>query len=240
MINLKERSSQDELMDDLHCSGPVVEQTLRELDLINRLLGGNQISIQALKTLVKGHEDKEMILVDLGCGGGDILINMAQWAKRHDYQMKFVGVDANENIVQYARENCKGYPEISFEPMNIFSKEFLSKKYDIVHSSLFTHHFTDNQLVSLFSNIKHQARVGMIINDLHRHWLAYYSIKVITSILSRSAMVKNDAAISVARAFKRKELSTLLNMAGLDDIRLSWNWAFRWKVIYKNPLFANH
>ena len=232
---LKSRSQEEELMDDLESSGPVVDQTLKELDSINKLLGGNHLSLQGLKRILKGHEDMEVTIGDLGCGGGEMMKLMADWGRKNGYSLKFIGIDANPNIIEYAERNCSDYSEISFLPINIFSEEFRKIRFDIIHSSLFTHHFSDEELVDLFRSFKSQSRLGIIVNDLHRHWLAYFSIKIITSLFSKSQMVKNDAALSVARAFKKTELRTIMEKAGLDQFTLNWKWAFRWKLVYINP-----
>jgi hypothetical protein len=79
--------------------------------------------------------------------------------------------------------------------------------------------------------LKHQVRIGIVINDIHRHWLAYYSIKLLTRLFSKSAMVKFDAPLSVLRAFSRQELSDILHQAGIRHFQLSWKWAFRWQAV---------
>lgn len=228
---LEVRSYEKELMDDLESTGTVIVQTLKELDTINRLLGGNQVSIQGLQKLMQGRANTPTTLVDLGCGGGDILILMAKWARKKGYNIQFIGVDANQSIVEYAQENCKAYPEISFSTVNIFADQFRAQTFDIIHASLFTHHFTDEELLAMFQQYKHQAKLGIIVNDLHRHWFAYHAIKILTRLLSNSEMVRNDAAVSVARGFKKIELEKLLQQAGIKDYQLAWRWAFRWKLV---------
>lgn len=227
---LEHRSEEIEIMDDLEISGPVVAQTLRELNTINKWLGGNQISISAFKKMATGK--KSISLVDLGCGGGDIMKEMAQWARKNNIKTTFTGIDANPNIIEYARKNTIDYPEISYQAINIFSEEFRSQSFDIVHCCLFTHHFSNKELIQLFSQFKHQAHDGVIINDLHRHSLAYWSILALISLFSKSEMVKNDATVSVARSFKKSELIEILREAGIVDYQLAWKWAFRWKVIF--------
>lgn len=227
---LEHRSQEIEIMDDLDVSGEVVNQTLRELNTINRLLGGNQISVSAFKKMAK--ERQEISLADLGCGGGDIMVEMARWARKKKIKSRFVGVDANSNIVEYATENTEAYPEITYQPLNIFDAEFENIKVDIIHCCLFTHHFLEEELIGLFKKFKAQAQVGVIINDLHRHPLAYWSIKVLTSLFSKSKMVRNDASVSVARGFKRSELVQILEEAGIENYSLTWKWAFRWKLIF--------
>lgn len=229
MINLKVRSTEKEIMDDLSISGEVVDQTLRELDVINRYLGGNQISLLAFRKIVEENAVKS--LVDLGCGGADILKEMALLADKSGQEIAFRGIDANAEIIAYARNNTSDFPNIDFQAINIFSKEFGQQKFDIIHSCLFTHHFTKAELITCFKSWKTQARKSIIINDLHRHWLAYYSIKVITRLFSKSYMVRNDAAVSVARGFKKSELISILHEAGIDNYQIKWKWAFRWQIV---------
>lgn len=226
---LERRSTEIEIMDDLEISGAVIDQTLKELDVINRKLGGNAISLRTFKKLLKERDIKSV--ADLGCGGADILIEMASVAQKLNKEVSFTGIDANPNIVQYAQNHTQSWKNINIKCKNIFSQEFQETAYDIIHCCLFTHHFTDGQLTELFKSFKRQAKVGIIINDLHRHWLAYHSIDLITRFFSKSYMVRNDAAISVARGFKKKELEEILAKAGISNYSLSWKWAFRWQLI---------
>ncbi|MEQ9466157.1 MAG: methyltransferase domain-containing protein [Ekhidna sp.] len=227
---LEHRSEEQEIMDDLTISGEIIGQTLRELNTINRRLGGNQISVSAFRKLAHGHQN--ITLADLGCGGGDIMAEMASWARRKGLKAKFIGIDANEHIVEYAKENTRDFPEIAYSSMNILDRAFAKESYDIIHCCLFTHHFTSAQLSKLFGQFKRQSRIGVIINDLHRHPLAYWSISLLTTLFSRSSMVQNDAAISVARGFKKKEIEEIMRNAGIEKYELSWKWAFRWKLIF--------
>lgn len=227
---LEHRSDEIEIMDDLEISGPVVPQTLKELNTINKRLGGNAISISAFKKMARNR--KSIRLVDLGCGGGDIMMEMAKWARKKKIDASFVGIDANPHIIQYAQENTSAFPEISYQAINIFSEEFKSQSFDIIHCCLFTHHFSDKELISLFKQFETHSELGVIINDLHRHPLAYWSIIVLISLFSKSEMVKNDASVSVARAFRRNELEHILKEADIEEYSLAWKWAFRWKLTF--------
>ena len=213
------------------CDGPVIARTLAELDAINRLLGGNHISINAFKSLIK-NRTQPIHLVDLGCGSGDIMKIMADICRKKGVKATFTGIDANPNIVAYAKNHTKDYPEIDYKCINILSDAFQEIQCDVIHTCLFCHHFSSEQLMQLFSTFKKMAREKVIINDLHRHFLAYYSIKWLTNLFSQSDMVKNDAATSVARGFKRSELQEILKGARITAPKLSWAWAFRWKLVY--------
>lgn len=233
-----QRSQHIEIMDDLNCHGEVVEQTLRELEVINRWLGGNDVTISGIKKLVEGNnlESRVITIADLGCGGGDILKEIDRWANKHNFKVRLIGIDANPFIVRFAERNCSHYANIEFRVQNVFDPDFQSQSYDIVIATLFTHHFNSRDLSQLFSSLYQQARIGVVINDLHRHWFAYHSIKILTGLFSRSKMVKFDAPLSVLRAFAKKELVDILNNAGIERYFLRWKWAFRWQLIIPKTL----
>ncbi|MFY0591655.1 methyltransferase domain-containing protein [Roseivirga sp.] len=229
----KQRAYEDELMDDLDSGGEVIDQTLRELETINRWLGGNYVTINGILQLLKRHDPKEtLIIADLGCGGGDILKLVANWARKSKINVELHGYDANPNIIKYAQENCSEYAEIHFHVEDIFGESFQENKYDIVLCTLFTHHFKDDQLIKIFHQFKVQAKKGVVINDLHRHWLAYYSIKLLTQVFSKSPMVKYDAPLSVRRSFRRNDIKNIMEKAEISQFSLKWMWAFRWQLIF--------
>jgi 2-polyprenyl-3-methyl-5-hydroxy-6-metoxy-1,4-benzoquinol methylase len=219
-------------MDDLEASGPIIPQTLKELDIINQRLGGNYVTTNGLDQLIKEAPKRQLRIADLGCGGGDILKLVAQWASKRGYDVDLVGFDANPHIIEYAKENCSDFPEITFSVQDIFSDRFKSQKFDVILCTLFTHHFHEDDLVKIFMQFKEQANTGVIINDLHRHWLAYYSIKLLTGLFSKSEMVKNDGPLSVKRAFKKPDLEQIMSRASITKFTLKWMWAFRWQLIF--------
>lgn len=229
----EERAYEEELMDDLDSGGEIIDQTLRELETVNRLLGGNHVTINGLDKLLGNHSETDPIVIaDLGCGGGDIMILVAKWARKKGYSVELKGYDANPNIIAYAERNCTNYPEISFYTEDIFSDSFKANRYDIVICTLFTHHFKDDQLISIFNQFKTQAKIGVVINDLHRHWFAYHSIKLLTQLFSKSPMVRYDAPLSVRRAFRKNELERIMKSADIGSFSLKWMWAFRWQLIF--------
>jgi 2-polyprenyl-3-methyl-5-hydroxy-6-metoxy-1,4-benzoquinol methylase len=141
------------------------------------------------------------------------------------------GIDANAKAIEFAQAHTPPRSDIVFETVNIFSPRFHQRKFDIVTASLFFHHFTSAELIAFFERLKDQVSIGFVINDIHRHQLAYYSIKSLTGLFSKSAMVKNDAPLSVLRAFTKAELADILRRAGIANFRIRWCWAFRWQVV---------
>ena len=234
MPDFSNRSADIEIMDDLNCLGPVLEQTLRELEVINKWLGGNAITIDALdQLLITKPESESISIADLGCGNGDMLKIISAWGKSRGTSLKLVGIDANPNTIDVAKQNLGATPTVEFKVMNIFDEEFRQQKFDIVIGTLFYHHFSDHQLIEFFSQLKKQVRIGFIINDIHRHWLAYFSIKTLTQAFSKSAMVKYDAPLSVLRAFKKRDLKLIMQASRITNYSIRWKWAFRWQVVVK-------
>lgn len=219
-------------MDDLAFTGDEMRITLKELETINRWLGGNSATISGLNILISGN-DTPTTIADIGCGRGDMLKLMAKWAQTKGLKLRLTGIDANRSIIDYAKENTIDYPEITYECLNIFSDDFQNKKYDIISCSLFAHHFTDQELVALLKTLHNQTKLGIVINDLHRHWLAFHFIKYVTAAFSGSRMIKNDAPLSVLRSFTRDDWSRILSLACVKNYSLAWKWAFRWQLIIR-------
>lgn len=229
MGKFKQRSEAKELMDKLDSGGEEIKQTLQELKIINRWLGGNAVTTNGLKKLLS--TSRSISIVDLGCGGGDMLKLMSAWCRKKAYNVKLSGIDANPNIIAYARENTRAYQEINYIAADVFSEKFSELKFDVATATLFCHHVTDQQLIELLRQLKTQAKIGIIINDLHRHWFAYYSILMLTRLFSKSEMVKHDASLSVLRSFRKEDWKKILNAAGIKHFDLRWKWAFRWQLV---------
>lgn len=228
MPDFSKRSTEPEMMDDFQLGHDCIDPIMDELELINKLLGGHQVFIDAFRKI--GLKDG-MRISDWGCGGGDSLRMIALWSRKRGLKLQLIGVDATLAAVEFARQKSKDYPEISYIHADVMSDELEPGAFDIVISSLFTHHFENESWKKLILRMAECARQAVIINDLHRHWFAYHSIGMLTRFFSRSEMVKHDSQLSVLRSFKRADLEKLLKEAGISNHSIRWMWAFRWQVI---------
>jgi 2-polyprenyl-3-methyl-5-hydroxy-6-metoxy-1,4-benzoquinol methylase len=231
MPNLKHRSFDAEIMDDLNLPVSEITPVLEGLGKVNSWFGGHKEVVEALK---KFPVKDGYIISDWGCGGGDTLIAIAHWAGRWQMNLKLTGIDAAPAAINYARNASKGFENIGYVQADVINDTALLGNHDVIISSLFTHHFDDNDWVTMIKNMQASAKKGIIITDLHRHRILYYAVIFITHVLTRNKMVRYDGPLSVRRGFKKQELLTLLKKAQIDNFKLTWKWPFRWAlVIYK-------
>lgn len=211
-----------------------IRRNMEELEQINKWLGGHAITIAGLKKLVK--DKKQLSICEIGCGGGDNLAAIASWCRKKGISVTLTGIDINPFCIHTAMEKWKKDPSLaSFTPINFITSDYKlvqpGERFDIIFSSLFCHHFSREELVIQLQWMQKQARMGFFINDLHRHPIAYHSIKILTKLFSRSYLVKNDAPLSVKRSFVKSDWLLLLEEVGIDTFSVHWKWAFRWLVV---------
>lgn len=227
-MNLAKRSYQKELLDADNIPFEDIAQTMRELNSINTLLGGHAITLNGFKQLAK--DKKELTVCEIGCGGGDNLVAIVQYCQKNEIQIRCIGIDYNSECIAFAKQN-KHLKDLTTFICSDYAKVNFDNPPDIIFSSLFCHHFTDEQLVLQLKWMHTHARLGFFINDLQRHWLAYNLIHFLTQAFSKSYLVKNDASLSVARGFKKWEWQALFSKAGVTNYQIAWKWAFRYLIV---------
>jgi 2-polyprenyl-3-methyl-5-hydroxy-6-metoxy-1,4-benzoquinol methylase len=230
LVNTTYRSKDIEIMDDLDMSGEVLINSLDQIASINKWLGGNKLTIDGIKILLENKTKNETIkIVDLGCGNGDMLRKVAEFGKKNSFQFELLGIDANQATIDYANELSVNYPEITYKKEDVLSNEFETESYDIALCTLFLHHFEDAVALNFIQNLAKKAKFGIVINDLHRHRLAYYLFKVVT-LFSTNQMAKKDGLLSILKGFKRKDLERFSKKINFKST-LTWRWAFRYQWI---------
>lgn len=228
MVDLKQRSYQKELLDadDIPFADIVV--CMKELNIVNTYLGGHAITREGIRT-VAGKKASDLSICEIGCGGGDNLNAVNKAFK--NVSKHFIGVDLKKECVAFAAGQ---YPALKGEWIaSDYAEVSFAKQPDIIFTSLFCHHFTDEQLVFMLKWLHKNSRQGFFVNDLHRHWLAFYLIKWITAGFSQSYLVRHDASLSVARSFKKADWRRLMKEAGILNYSIKWRWAWRWLVLVK-------
>ena len=231
-VDTTSRSNDTELMDDFSMKGELLRDTLDKLGSINKWLGGNRVTLNGLRQLLEHQpKDKVYTIVDIGCGHGDILRLIAEYGRKHNYSFQLIGIDANQDAIDYAVELSTAYDELSFKKLDVFSEAFQAMEYDVVLSTLFLHHLDGMEIRSLLKLMSTKAKLGVVVNDLHRHRLAYGLFKLLGTVISNH-MIVQDGLTSILRAFKRKEIEQISDQLNLNS-QISWKWAFRYQWLIK-------
>lgn len=234
-IDITYRTKEAEIMDDFLMEGEELRVALDKIAHINKLLGGNTLTLKAVKRLVQQMDKTAVITIaDIGCGNGDMLRLLADYGKKDNLKFNLIGIDANQYTVDYAEKLSNKYDNITYECLDIFKPEFAVLQYDIVLCTLTLHHFEDGDIETILNTFYKNATSGIIINDLHRSKTAYRLFSLIGQVFHLGEMAKQDGLISILRGFKKQDLEAFSKRLGFKKYSITWRWAFRYEwIIYK-------
>ena len=231
-IDTTHRLEQDEIMDDFDLRGEELEKILQDLDTVNKLLGGNKITIDGLKELIQKFPEKKKIkILDVGCGNGSILKEIARYGRKQGFAMELCGIDANEHAIAIARKNCGDFPEIKFRSIDVFSEEFKAMRGDVILCTLTLHHFKDAEVVRLLQSFVEMVSIGIVVNDLRRSKRAYRLFQAFSAVFLRKEIARKDGLTSILRSFKKEDLDSYGKKLPVHDQKIRKKWAFRFQWI---------
>ena len=221
------RNYTSELIDDFSIRDERIDLALQELKIINKFLGGNKTTKKGLKILLQDFPPKSFVkILDAGSGTSDIL----RANRNIKLNLIIYGIDLNIRTCKIAKLIAS---DLNIVCGNISSIPFKPSEFDVVHASLFLHHFNEKDIQYLLMQMLETVKYGIIINDLRRSVFAFLGIKLLTKIFSKSKMVKNDAPLSVKRGFIKRDLINILNGLNIKNYEIKKTWAFRWLVIIR-------
>lgn len=234
-VNTSKRSEEVEIMDDFELKGADLEQTLTDLENINSWLGGNKITLDGIKELLKNVSDRSKVrIADVGCGSGAVLREIADWGRTQKFDIELIGIDANTHAIEIAERRSNQYPEIKFSSLNIFSEAYKNETFDVLLCTLTLHHFKNEEIVDLLTTFKNQSRIGVIINDLQRSKTAYVLFQAFCKVFINNEIARKDGLVSILRGFKKQDLQDLAQKFPDQKHNIQWKWAFRYRWILKN------
>ncbi len=231
-VDTKFRSDAPEIMDDFSLEGEVLKDALNKIADINRLLGGNKVTIEGVELLIKDKSKfSEISILDVGCGNGDMLRALADYGLDKGLRFKLIGMDANQYTINHAIACSKQYPNVSFICADIFKELKQERHFDVILCTLTLHHFKDDEILRLLSGFRKQAIMGIVINDLHRSRVAYYLFMIVCGVFRLNRMSKQDGLVSILRGFKMNDIMHYADRLDIDKHILRWRWAFRYQWI---------
>ncbi len=231
-LSTKYRTDAPEIMDDFALEGLQLTNALDKIVQINQFLGGNALTLNGVEKLISEVPNEQIIkIIDLGCGNGDMLRTLADYAQKSERNFHLIGVDANAFTVNYAKECSSSYPNIEYLSKDIFELNFQNINFDIALCTLTLHHFKENDIVWIIKQLERNAKLGIVVNDLHRSKVAYRSFQLIAMAFNLNEMSKKDGLTSILRGFKKEELLAFSNNLKNSSSSIQWKWAYRYQWI---------
>lgn len=193
-----------ELLDDSPPADAV--RSLQDLRCINRWFGGHRLLTRLLREQVR--PDEAFRFLEIGAGSGDnaALVRRKFPASRVttlDYRLLHVRQGEGDRVVADA-----------------FAVPFAGPHFDFVFCSLFLHHFSEDQVISLLRTMAQLARRAVLVTDLERHPLAYYTLPATRWLFRWHPITMHDGPASVQAGFRVPELLNLARAAGLHAPRV--------------------
>lgn len=196
------------------CSEEDLRSCLQDLEQVNRVVFVLRPTVRWVGQILAAQRAC-LHIVDVGCGGGDMLRAIAKWAARRSIPVRLTGTDRNERTLRFAQERTAPASGIRYLLGSAAAHPELADV-DLVISSHLTHHLVDEEIVSFLLWMERTARVGWFINDLHRERIPYHAFGLLARWMGWHSFVQHDGPISVLRSFRPEDWAHYLAAAGIE------------------------
>ncbi|CAH1208949.1 hypothetical protein PAECIP111893_02942 [Paenibacillus plantiphilus] len=228
---LRERSSEPELMDNFTIGGAELQEALAHLRLLNRIFAAASPTVYGVRRLWRlADKPKRLTIMDVGSGSGDANAQLLKWASAAGVDLSITLIDITEEACQEARDFFRNEPRVHVAKGDLFT--LTSCHADIVTGTQFFHHFSDAELPNVAASMLKLSRLGIVINDIHRHWLPWCSVWLTTRMLSNNRYILHDGPLSVAKGFRSHDWDRLkAELGSAVKLHYSWRALFRYAVV---------
>jgi len=233
LTKLHTRRLEPELMDQPDLETHLHSHALDGLRRINRFSRSSAILWRPIHTLCK-RSARPLRILDIASGGGDVMLTLAQQAAMRQLQIEFLGCDISPFAVRYANQQAEslGVSHVSFTKLNAIS-EPLPEGFDVIMCSLFLHHLSKSDALTLLSKMSQATQHMVLVNDLRRTRRGYALAHLACRLLTRSPVVHFDGPLSVAAAFTSDEARALAQDAGLVKVKLTHHFPQRFLLSWR-------
>lgn len=202
-----------EWMDRDDCDKDLLFNTYDQFDRINRLLSGwsgiynNYIKPHILKA--EANPDQPFTILDIGCGGGDIIRYLNDLCTNDGFHVLFTGIDPDTRALDYSNQSSQPH-NINFfsERSDELVKE--NRTFDIVISNHLMHHLSSGELISICNDASALAKIGVIFSDIERSDIGYIFFQTFAPLLFRNSYIVRDGLTSIKKSYRKKELLSQL------------------------------
>jgi SAM-dependent methyltransferase len=205
-------------MMDEPCSRDVLRACLRDIARTNRWTFAYRPLFWWLNETAGAFTNlhEPLRILDAGCGYGDGLRRIEQWANIHGLAVDLIGLDLNPDATAIAEEASPALSRIQWVNADILTYSPAQEPH-LVISSLFTHHLAEEQIIQFLRWMEEHASLGWFINDLSRAPVPYHVFRVFSKLMRLHHFVQYDGPVSIARAFVRSDWERMCISAGLGE-----------------------
>jgi SAM-dependent methyltransferase len=203
------------------------DRFLHEIRLVNRFAGDNRALKNSLLKEIEREFLTEFSVLDVGAGSGELLRVIAKFARRQKRKANLFGLELHPRSARAILEESNNFTEIKSISGDGLNLPFAENAFDYAICSLFTHHFTDENVVRILQELSRVARRKIFVIDLHRHQTAHRLYQVFCAAFRISPLVREDGSLSILRSFVPDELKVLAESANLKNISVQRHLPFR-------------
>ncbi|MGI4877493.1 MAG: methyltransferase domain-containing protein [Janthinobacterium lividum] len=229
MRSFAARSPESEMMDADGVSAADFAACLHDLAQVNTATFARRPTLAWLGEATSAMSPGESFsLLDVGYGEGDMLRAIHHWATARGLVPRLVGVDLNPLSRPAAVAATDAALGIDYRTGDVF-RFTPDQPLDFIVSSLVAHHLTDGQVTGFLDWMEATAVRGWFVNDLYRHWFAFYGFRVLAMLAGWHRFVRHDGPVSIARSFRVDDWARAIATAGImpENVTIRRRFPFR-------------
>jgi 2-polyprenyl-3-methyl-5-hydroxy-6-metoxy-1,4-benzoquinol methylase len=217
---MKRRPSRELLDDDAGTPSEIAESII-DLHNINRRFGGISTSLQMLEEIANQSGKKELSLLDVGAGNGDLPATLQAQLQNRGVRLNLTLLD---RVYSHLGSVASG---IVGDALNL---PFSDNSFDVVTCNLFLHHLTPAEVVNFGQEALRCSRIAVAINDLIRSPL-HLAFVYAGLPLFHSRITRHDAPASVRQAYTPAEIRDLLSQTKAEQVDISKHYLYRMGIV---------
>ncbi|MDP9262982.1 MAG: methyltransferase domain-containing protein [Acidobacteriota bacterium] len=210
-----------ELLDDDGGTPAEVAESLADLGRINRWFGGVRVLCRLVQRVAEKTGQRELSLLDVAGARGEVPARAAVQLRHKNIRLETTVLDRATSHLEPGKHSVIG---------DALSLPFRDASFDLVSSSLFVHHLEPAQVRQFIDEALRVSRLAVLINDIRRHPL-HLGLVYAGMPLYRSRLTRNDAPVSVRRAYTPAEMRGLLGQTAAAQVDLGTYYLYRMGAI---------
>ena len=226
MLLTPKRSDKKEILDTEDYTEKDLEENLKDIRFWNRIFGVHALMLRYIKKIIGKYNLSKIKILDVGTGSGDIPRCIVKYLRNKNIPVKILAIDSNPITVKIAKEYTKDYQEIMIKKRKVQDLS-IKEKFDIVLFNLTLHHIAQNQRINILNKLYSITSKSLIVSDLNRSLYAYWTVKLLTPLLTKNYLSRHDAPLSVLKSMTKSELQNLVSATKIKDFEIKKHMLFR-------------